>query len=128
MKKLFFLIFIFYIGLLSGCSSSPSDGDVLQYIKQKYSRLGKIENYKRLNDYETKDGYHVVEYQFDILLDIDKLRNIEKSKNPLETLPYTTLLLLVSIQCPDILEGEDRCTIQDKTTFVKGENGWVPVK
>ncbi len=129
MKKTFFYIFLLLFSLtIFSCDSRPSDEDVIRYIEKRYSKIGKIENYKRINGYPTRDGYYIVEYQFDLVLDIDKLRELKKIKNPLKTLPYTTLLLLVSIQCPDILEGEDRCTIQDKTKFVKGENGWVPVE
>ncbi len=124
----FFLIPFLLIFFLYSCASKPSDQEILKHIEKRYSKIGKIENYKRLNGYATKDGYYVVEYQFDLVLDIEKLRNIKKLKNPLKTLPYTTLLLLVSIQCPDILEGEDRCTIQEKTKFVKGENGWIPIE
>ncbi|NPA54399.1 MAG: hypothetical protein GXO21_06995 [Aquificae bacterium] len=129
MKKVFFFTFflLFAFSILS-CGDKPPDEEIIKYIEKRYSKIGKIENFKRLNGYTTEDGYYIVEYQFDLVLDIDKLRNIKKLNNPLKTLPYTTLLLLVSIQCPEILEGEDRCTLQEKAKFIKVENGWIPVE
>ncbi len=127
-KVLFFLVFLLSILFFSSCKDIPRNEDIIKYINRKYSKIGKIENFKRINGYQTKDGYYIVEYQFDLVLDIDKLRKIRKLKNPLKTLPYTTLLLLVSIQCPEILEGEDRCTIQERTKFVKSEKGWFPIE
>jgi len=129
MKKNVFIILLLFLSLLlNGCKDKPSDRDIINYIEKRYSKIGKIENFKRINGYETKDGYYIVEYQFDLVLDIDRLREIKKLKNPIKTLPYTTLLLLVSIQCPEILEGEDRCTIQERAKFVKGEKGWFPIE
>ncbi len=127
LKHIYIIFFIFFLFLV-GCEEKPSDKDVLKVIEKKYSKIGKIENYRRLNTYKTKNGIYVVEYQFDIILDVDKLRNISKIKNPLKTLPYTTALLLVSIQCPEILESDNQCTIHEKTKFVKTQNGWVPVQ
>ncbi len=126
MKKyfIFFLLFIFLIG----CEDKPTNEDVLKAIESRYSKVGRIENFKRVDDYKTEDGKYVVEYEFDLILDIDKLRKISKKKNPLETITYTTTLLLVSIQCPDILESSDTCRIRDKITFIKDKNGWIPVK
>ena len=128
MKKYFFYIFLLFFVFLLGCEDKPSDEDILNAIKVRYSKIGKIENFRRIDDYKTKDGKYVVEYEFDLILDIDKLRKISKKKNPLETITYTTTLLLVSIQCPDILESSDTCRIRDKITFVKGKDGWIPVK
>ena len=125
---LFFLVFLLSILFFSSCKDIPGNEDIIKYINRKYSKIGEIENFKRINGYQTKDGYYIVEYQFDLVLNIDKLRKIRKLKNPLKTLPYTTLLLLVSIQCPEILEGEDRCTIQERTKFVKSEKGWFPIE
>lgn len=129
MKKYHFIFFIFiFFVFLVGCEDKPSNEEVLKVIEKKYSKIGKIENFKRVDDYKTKDGKYVVEYEFDLVLDVDKLRKISKKKNPLETISYTTALLLVSIQCPDILESSDTCRIRDKVVFAKGKDGWIPVK
>ncbi len=124
MKRFVFAFLIVLAVFLYGCEDKPSDSLVLKQL-EGLSLIGEVKNYKRLNGY--KDGnYYVVEFQYDLYIDKDKIKELDKrtKKDFFTNMQVGLLLVGIVMTCGD----KNPCTMRERLKFVKGENGWSVVE
>ncbi|WP_293443763.1 hypothetical protein [Persephonella sp.] len=124
MKRFVFIFSIVLTVFLYGCEDKPSDSLVLKQL-EGLNLIGEVKNYKRLNGY--RDGnYYVVEFQYDLYIDKDKIKKLDKrtNKDLFTNMQVGLLLVGIVMRCGD----KNPCTMRERLKFVKGEKGWSVVE
>jgi len=124
MKRFVFAFLIVLTAFLYGCEDKPSDRLVLKQL-EGLKLIGEVKNYKRLNGY--RDGnYYVVEFQYDLYIDKDRLHRLLKSakKDFFTDMQVSLLFVGIVMRCGD----QNPCTMRERLKFVKGEKGWSVIE
>jgi hypothetical protein len=139
-KNIHQLLVLLAVGSIVGCSlMSPSDAEVIQALTANDTlngRLYQIQNFHRINGYETRTGY-VVQFSCEIYI-IDDFQQYFNSLSKSGTDPMGTIAAfglaaegiakwgLLNVALFSASKKGDVVPFSGTIAMIKSEHGWIP--
>lgn len=131
MMKLFLTIIT--IILFAGCSSKPSDSEIVNQAKDHFQKLfdtdADVVDIKKLNGIKNENGTYQAHISFNLKYninwsDLDKALKLKIKKDPFDfTDARENYEAIKSFHRPPFKVGDTRA-FSDKANFIKTEKGW----
>ncbi len=119
--------------LLVSCSGKPGAGEIENQVVEKLQAGGSasifhIENFHKVNGFESQDGVYIAEISYDVVFDkgFNNLRAAavdSMQSNPLGSFLSGIQAFGYLAQFGVFTKG-DRRTVTDKVALLKTDNGW----
>lgn len=121
------LAMILALAFLVGSPGKPSSGIVAQVLSERYEGIAEIAHVRKLDGYESSEGYVVVTaYNITFTIshaDLMAEMKATASKNMMAEMNLGLYLMMLQIQFGE-WEAGDSYDMEEAFTFIKSEQGW----